>query len=388
MSGVIYLISSSGELVELREQSYDSEDVLQGLLERYPNLLAGEQMDSREPRRWLLVAREAGLPDKAESGARWSVDHLFLDQDGIPTIVEVKRSSDTRVRREVIGQMLDYAANAVLYWPVESIRALFEARCDRAEADADSALSELLGTEADSETFWQQVKTNLQAERIRLVFVADEISTELGRIVEFLNKQMDPAEVLAVEVKQYAGKDIRTLVPRVIGRTIESHRQPSPKQWDEPSFFSDLESRRGKDQAATARAVLDWARNHSLRIWWGKGRHYGTFMPMFDYQGGEYWTLSVGTDGRVTIQFGMMRTRPPFDSDDRRKELLGRLNAIPGVAIPEDGINRYPSIQLSVLGNDKSLGQFVEVFQWMIDETKSFADSHGLSGANAGGTNG
>jgi len=40
-----------------------------------------------------------------------------LDQDAIPTIVEVKRSTDTRIRREVVGQMLGYAANAVVYCP-------------------------------------------------------------------------------------------------------------------------------------------------------------------------------------------------------------------------------------------------------------------------------
>ena len=33
-----------------------------------------------------------------------------LDQDAIPTLVKVERSSDTRVRCEVVGQMLDYAA--------------------------------------------------------------------------------------------------------------------------------------------------------------------------------------------------------------------------------------------------------------------------------------
>ena len=37
---------------------------------------------------------------------------------------------------------------------------------------------------------------------IALSFVADEIPSELRRIVEFLNQQMDPAEVLAVEIKQ------------------------------------------------------------------------------------------------------------------------------------------------------------------------------------------
>jgi hypothetical protein len=37
----------------------------------------------------------------------------------VPTLVEVKRSDDTRIRREVVGQMLDYAANGVVYWPGE-----------------------------------------------------------------------------------------------------------------------------------------------------------------------------------------------------------------------------------------------------------------------------
>src|SRR4051794_11961433 len=125
MSGLIYLRQPDGTLVGMTEQPYDTEDVLQRLLADYPSLLAGEQVNATDPRRWLLITREAALPSEEGGGGRWSVDHLFLDQDGIPTIVEVKRSSDTRIRREVIGQMLEYAANAVVYWPVESLRAQF-----------------------------------------------------------------------------------------------------------------------------------------------------------------------------------------------------------------------------------------------------------------------
>ncbi len=49
--------------------------------------------------------------------------------------------------------------------------------------------------------------------------MADEIPAELRRIVEFLNRQMVETEVLAVEIRQFVGQDLRTLVPRVIGRT-------------------------------------------------------------------------------------------------------------------------------------------------------------------------
>src|SRR5215213_328791 len=125
----IFVLDANRKLHELREQPYETEALLQQLLSDFPDLLAGELVDSEAPRRWLLISPELGLADGDDASNRWAVDHLFLDQDGIPTIVEVKRSTDTRIRREVIGQVLEYAANAVSYWPVEKLQATFEGRC-------------------------------------------------------------------------------------------------------------------------------------------------------------------------------------------------------------------------------------------------------------------
>src|SRR4051794_7602489 len=125
----------------MTEQLYDSEDVLQRLLEDHPGLLAGDQFPGDEARRWLLVSREAGIASEEGGSARWSIDHVFLDQSGIPTLVEVKRSTDTRIRREVVGQMLDYAANAVVYWPVDELRRRFEETCERRGVAVDDALA-------------------------------------------------------------------------------------------------------------------------------------------------------------------------------------------------------------------------------------------------------
>src|SRR5712675_2118601 len=97
------------------------------------------------------------VPGELDGAGRWSLDHLFLDQDAIPTLVEVKRSSDTRLRREVVGQMLDYAANAIAYWPVESIRSQYESRCESADVDPAQELLNFLGPESDVERFWQEV---------------------------------------------------------------------------------------------------------------------------------------------------------------------------------------------------------------------------------------
>jgi hypothetical protein len=146
-----------------------------------------------------LVGREAALPDDEDGGGRWSVDHLFLDQDAVPTLVEVKRAKDTRIRREVVGQVLDYAANAVVYWPIDRLRELFVRECERSGSDPEELVAAVIGADGDVEEFWQRANENLRAGRLRLVFVADEIPRELRRVIEFLNGQM-LAEVLGIEV--------------------------------------------------------------------------------------------------------------------------------------------------------------------------------------------
>ena len=123
VTGAIFVLKGDDELVEMRQEGYLLEAHLQDLLAKYPSLLAGDGVNPTAPRRWLLVRKEAGLADREDGGARWALDHLFLDQDAVPTLVEVKRSTDTRIRREVVGQMLDYAANAVVYLPIEQLQA-------------------------------------------------------------------------------------------------------------------------------------------------------------------------------------------------------------------------------------------------------------------------
>src|ERR1700730_519044 len=107
------------------ESAFAVELDLQDLVARHPNLLVGDQIDPESPRRWLLIDQEVGIPDVDEGGARWALDILFLDQDGVPTLVEVKRGSNPQIRREVVGQMFDYAASSVLFWTAEAIREFF-----------------------------------------------------------------------------------------------------------------------------------------------------------------------------------------------------------------------------------------------------------------------
>lgn len=219
--------------------AYEAEKVLQGLLEDHPELLAGSDMRPSSARTFVLVRREAPVPDHPDGAGRWSIDHLFLDQDAIPTLVEVKRSTDTRIRREVVGQMLDYAANGVRNWGHGQLRDMFEQTCKAVERRSDSteipnptdpedAIATLLGGNAESsavDNYWRQAETNLRDGRIRLVFVADVIPEELRAIIEFLNERMADVEVFEVEVRRYSEEGgNECYVPRLIGATAVATR--------------------------------------------------------------------------------------------------------------------------------------------------------------------
>ncbi|MEA3350785.1 MAG: hypothetical protein U9Q82_09210 [Chloroflexota bacterium] len=370
MTSGIFIIQNNDQLIELDEKEYDSELVLQKLLTKHPGLLAGKQIDSNSPRRWLLITREMTIPFE-EGGREWmSLDHLFLDQDAIPTLVEVKRSSDTRIRREVVGQMLDYAANAVVYWPLETIRARFYANCDTHDREPGKVMKEFLEDDITPDEFWEQAKNNLNAGKIRMLFVADEIPTELQRIVEFLNEQMNPAEVLAVEIKQYTGHDLRTLVPRVIGQTASTKPSSSGQKWDPSSFFAELERRNGETVLTVAQKILAWAKANTSWVWWGEGRRSGSFFPMYDHGETSHTLFAVWTYGKIAVQFQRHQHNSPFDDEAKRIELLSKLNTIEGIMIPEDGIDRRPSFELTALKEDHKLEKFFRIFEWFIDEVE------------------
>lgn len=362
MQGKIFLLDRKRKLVPLEESAYDSEDLLQTLLADFPDLLAGDQIDSEHPRRWLLIHREVTVPDQEAGAGRWSVDHLFVDQDAIPTLVEVKRRSNTQIRREVVGQLLEYAANAVAYWPIEKIRAEFEARCEHEEIATEQALQEFLGPEADEEEFWGRVKTNLSLERVRLLFVADKIPSELQRIVEYLNRQMKETEVLAVEIRQFEGEGRQTLVPRVIGqlaRTGSGGTRPTP--WDEKSYLARLQPA----DEEIAQRILEWAKRKGFRLDGGRGAKYAGLNLVLSVEGEELRPLYVYEHPpAVHLQFDQMG--PRFRHTEKRRELAGRVNrATGGEVSPEKS---YPALQYTYLRTPEAVAGLLEALDWLVEE--------------------
>jgi hypothetical protein len=359
----------------MAETPYEAESLLQELLAEHPEVLASEG-SAEGAAALLLVKREAGVADDPGIGARWSLDHLFLDAEAVPTLVEVKRSSDTRIRREVVAQMLDYAANAAGYWTPDLLREWFEAECRTAGREPREVLSDSFPSVSDEDSYWRSVGVNLASGRLRLVFVSDAIPRELRRIIEFLNDQMTRTSVLGIEVKQYidpAGL-MQTIVPTILGDTESARRtkgQSGTGSWDRDSLISQVEERNGVDQAAAAVRIIDWAlARQDLKPYYGRGLHDGSFTAGHPDPDRLFPFVLYGY-GRVEIQFEHIRKRPPFDDVGLRGELRDRLNNIPGVDLPIEAIEKRPSLQLEVFTAQAALDGLLDVLDWVFQQSHS-----------------
>ncbi|MCA1724401.1 MAG: hypothetical protein LC748_09190, partial [Thermomicrobia bacterium] len=349
---------------------------LQKWIAQHPPLLAGDQMNAESPRRWILIGAELAIPSELDGSGRWPIDHLFVDQDAIPTIVETKRSSNPEIRRQVVGQMIDYAANSIRYLPISSIRSYFQATCMKDKCEPSEKLTGLLGPDADAEQFWELVESNLKAGRIRLVFVGDVIPPELRRAVEYLNDQMRDAEVLAVEVKQFKGEGVTTLVPRVIGQTERAQQKKTMSTTVEKrhqsveTFFAELTDARPPDEVSAVTRFHEWATEYSVECKWGTSQ-MGMMTPIVTHKGVKHYFGWFWTNGKIYVDFRDMRPNLPSSDLALREELQRRLEKISGIPLPPNAVDRQPSINMSAIATEDGLAQFLDTFAWYVDTIRS-----------------
>jgi hypothetical protein len=203
-----------------------------------------------------------------------------------------------------------------------------------------------------------------------LIIVVDEIDEELARIVQFMNVCGNPSfEFAALEMRRFQAENAEMLVPRVFG-PIRSKPKPNhepSKQWDELTFFEKFKRRNDEESEQVARCILDWAKE-KVHVWWGRGKQNGSFVPYLFHNDKQHQLFAVYTYGVVEIYFYWFSFKPPFDVENKRLELLEKLNQIHGIDLPIDAINRRPSIRLSTLAKNRGVEQFLAVYDWVIEE--------------------
>lgn len=364
----VFVLDGADHLTPMQPAEFANEDDFQRLLSKFPELLVGDQIDPKDPRRWVLVKREALVSTGQFGASQWSIDHLFLDQDGIPTLVEIKRQSNSEIRRKVIGQMFDYAANFATAWTVDLLRSSFNRTCEEAGRAPDDVLTKLT-EQTNIPDFWRRVGVNLETKTLRLLFVADVIPLELRRIVEFLNEQMKSIEVLAVELRQFTSEGLRTIVPTVYGQTQEamSKNNRDTPNWNEEALFEKMASNCNSAEIDFARRIFNWmTKDRNRDVIFGHGNVNGSVCPAFTPKGVPIRPIYISSDGNIWFQFGSLVGKPVFDSAERRKQLMERFNSINGINFGDEDLTRSRAISLkAILSHPDGEARFFAALSWM-----------------------
>lgn len=223
--------------------------------------------------------------------------------------------------------MLDYVAHASLFWDADSLHERFVQTCEELEISPEHTLEELVGEE-EIDTFWNDVETNLRSKKMRLVFVADEVPSELKRIVEFLNEAMREVEILAIEVVQYTSDDETVFVPRLHGQTEEAKASSSTSTSrtgneyveTEEELYADLEQklRTGAISEETYQTFIDlykFSKKRGDGIDIGQAKNANFKLRVAAHQGDHSGRPSVFT-ANVSGKLKVWPAKMPLDEED------------------------------------------------------------------------
>lgn len=351
----IYSVREDGTTETMKRIRCKNEDAeIQALLERNLDLIPGDQIDPDDPRRWLMIKREMPVPDPTTGADRWSVDFFIVDQDAVPTFVECKRFADTRSRREIVGQMFEYAANGHYYWTSDIIRGYAEETASKRGQSLDELLRALHPINEESiETFFSRVQENLREGQLRIVFFLEESPMELRSVVDFLNRQMERAEVLLVEARQYELNKQRVVAPMLFGYTEQARQVKrfvtvntpgSRKKWDMSSFMAEVRNKLGNQHADLIEAIHKNFQDIGYDISWGSGSITGSFsIKAPNICAGSL--LTIWSNGSMALNFGGIKGSDIAEkARDRFAELIKEKT---GLKVHDDYVKKYLSYPMA-----------------------------------------
>ena len=351
---------------------------LQDLLENNPQLLPSEQIYPDNPPQWLLIKREMPVLDPSTGAARWSIDFLYVDHMAIPTLVECKRCDDTRSRREVIAQMMEYAANGHHYWSAEELQAHAQESIGGLD-QLNSWITQVGAVGGSSGAFFEAAVANLRKATMRLIFFLEESPNELRSLVEFLNNQLKETEVLLVEARLYDSPSGRIVVPWLFGYSEEARvakresralatRQTSER--GESAFRAAVEGSGLSNEVTDAiRTLLDaWPPSTHGSTGWTFGVNAIFMIPSIMRTRGLF---HLARNGDIQLYFGYWNSEAYSDVSTAqtllKNEFSANIAAHFGVAFTDKQMRSFPSLRTA---------QWVNKLPELLSIVKSITDKY------------
>jgi len=199
------------------------EEWLQKLIHEFPGLLPIEEIDAAfSP--LIAIGREIATP-------AGYIDNLFVSPEGYITIIETKLWRNPEARREVVGQILDYAKE-LNRWSYNDLNECTVKFNQLYNNNSDGLLATYRNAngleETEEQNFIDKLSKNLKRGRFLLLIVGDGIRESVEDMVAYLSDSPQLYFTLAlVELQVYnvdAANNSLLVVPQLITRTREITR--------------------------------------------------------------------------------------------------------------------------------------------------------------------
>ncbi len=352
-------IVEGGKTKVLEDQGFDNEKLLQDVLEKFPEFIALDDLGVVEP--FIVIGREVSTP-------AGYIDVLCIDGNGVLTVIETKLARNAQIRREVIGQVLEYVAQLNKWRAQDVIKAANKYL--RSESHQDDLkynhLFELIsGSDKEEdlglEQMYELIDSNLLKGRIKVVIASDSIPDTLKDTVTFINS-FSNFDIYVLQIQSFKKEDLQIYAPAIYGYTSKANTGVSADrmQWDEDKFFKHLEKCYG-DVKNVIKSLYDFCHELNAEIKWGTGKVAGSFSMLAERNGLKATVFSVcysESSSYVSVNIGTMKK---LFSDEVLDGFRIDLNQLPGVDFPQQVITegRYPTISIDKLVSNANLDNFM-----------------------------
>ncbi len=231
------------------------------------------------------------------------IDNMFLSPQGYLTIVETKLWRNPEARRQVVGQIIDYAKE-VSRWTFDELEGRVR-KYNQQYRGSDMGLVDTLRQsdyvdETEQQFIIDAVSRNLRQGRFLLLIVGDGIRESVEEMVDFLQQNPQLLFTLALvelQVHELNVDNTRSflIVPQIVARTREvtravvriegkdidsihvgidtdlrtNDRKPRARATlSAEDFFDSLRQYAGKDDIEFAKRILDDMDKHPYLIDW------------------------------------------------------------------------------------------------------------------------
>jgi hypothetical protein len=302
------LLIQDGKVVTLHrvefQDNFHDETWVQELLFSHPELIPFEELEPAF-KGSIAVAREV------ESGAG-PADVLFVNSDGLLTIVETKLWRNPQARREVVSQLIHYAAGFANMEYKDLVAAI-----KNASGSSDGLVERMKanGIALDETRFHDAVSRNLRRGRFLLLAIGDGIQEGVETMAEFLQGQPQLGFSLRlIELGLFRldpnKNDPIFCQPRIVVRTREvvraivkidsDHRievstppeepQNKPKRFTitEGEFYRLLSDNITANEVAFVKRIIEEAPRHQLDVDWKQG---GPLLKYTDNDAGTFFSI-------------------------------------------------------------------------------------------------